>query len=130
MDTPPPHSPAEQLHTALTDGDAQTRIDAIRTLNIRLTQTEQQIASDLRHHGMDWEDIGHMFGITRRAAHKRFAATIDLDHQEHIMSHTTNQPAPARAKNRYPWLPLSRSGLLIATRTRKPPRNRRSPSEH
>lgn len=117
MSTPPAHSPTGQLHTALTAGNAQTRIDAIRTLNIRLAQTEQQIAFDLRHHGMDWEDIGHMFGITRRAAHKRFAATIDLDHQEHIMSHTTNQPATAPA--RFPWIPLSRAALLIATRTRK-----------
>jgi hypothetical protein len=79
MSTPPVDSPAGQLRTALRGyGNEQTRLDAIAALKTRLAEEEEQIAFAMRLRGEPWEDIAAVFGITRQAAHKRFAKSAGL----------------------------------------------------
>lgn len=80
MSTPPIDSPAGQLRIALRGhGDETERLMALANVRRRLVEEEEQIAFSMRLHGAPWEDIAQAFGITRQAAHKRFAGAAILD---------------------------------------------------
>ena len=72
--TTPSDSPTSRLRTALRGhGDEGERVDAINAVRQRLAEEEAEIAFTMRLRGDAWEDIAQAFGVTRQAAHKRFA---------------------------------------------------------
>jgi hypothetical protein len=73
-------SPRDLLTIAL-GGDAhevRDRSAAIEALRRRLSEEEQQMAFALRHRGASWADVGHAFGMSKQAAHERFAQGAGL----------------------------------------------------
>jgi predicted RNA polymerase sigma factor len=59
-------------------GEESERIDAISRVRERLIHEEEQIAFAMRVRGDAWEDIAGAFGVSRQAAHQRFARSAGL----------------------------------------------------
>lgn len=67
----------------LTDADQlgsdnpQERVSAIHRLIQAIGILEEQVIADAHHAGMSWTQIGQVYGVSRQAAHRRFA---DVDY--------------------------------------------------
>ena len=62
--------------------NAVERVTAVRTLISGVTVLEDEILRDARQHGMSWEAIGRVYGITRQGAQQRFGRNAVLDQLE------------------------------------------------
>lgn len=60
------------------DPDPDDRIAAIAALRARLDDAEAETAFACRLSGESWAGIGARWGISRQAAHERFAASAGL----------------------------------------------------
>jgi len=49
---------------------------AIELIDIHLSRAEDQTALLARSRGYSWEQVGHLFGMTRQAAHKRWSNAV------------------------------------------------------
>lgn len=65
---------------ATEEPEPQERLDAIRALRQHLDAAEHHTAQACRADGASWTDIGQQWGISRQAAHRRFAAPTVVDY--------------------------------------------------
>lgn len=68
---------AETLLTNVRDllasPEPRARVAAIRHLAVGIEELERRVLLDAQHSGMTWGQIGNVYGVSRQAAHRRFA---------------------------------------------------------
>ncbi len=62
-----------KVHGLLDSQNARDRVNAIRRLAAGIEILERQVLLDAQAAGMTWAAIGGVYGVTRQAAHRRFA---------------------------------------------------------
>lgn len=65
---------------ATEEPEPQERLNAIRALRQHLDAAENDTAQACRAGGASWTDIGQQWGISRQAAHQRFAVPPVVDY--------------------------------------------------
>lgn len=55
------------------DGDLGNAIAAIRLVELAASQARRTVVDRMRANGESWEDIGDALGVSKQAAHERFA---------------------------------------------------------
>ncbi len=85
--------PDELLQRALAEDDPEAALRAVTALRARLTALEDDHVRNAVRAGISWADIARALGISRQAAHKRFAARSRADEPPRIKgtTHTTEQ---------------------------------------
>jgi len=57
----------------LRSDDARSRVRAIHHLALGIEALERQVLLDAQASGLSWAQIGEVYGVSRQAAHRRFA---------------------------------------------------------
>ena len=57
----------------LDSADARDRVRAVRLLGAGIKNLERRVLLDAQSAGMSWAEIGNVYGVSRQAAHRRFA---------------------------------------------------------
>ena len=90
----------------LDSADARTRVRAIHALAAGVEVLEREVLLDAQASGMTWADIGGVYGVSRQAAHRRFAddTVVPADFYDVLLKELDEAgevvPALARAAKR------------------------------
>lgn len=96
----------DQVRTLLDSANARDRVRGIRHLVAAGEALESRVLRDAQASGMSWSQIGAVYGVSRQAAHQRFADDTVLSGAEFdaLLAHLDEPdevvPALARAANR------------------------------
>lgn len=75
----PANTPSAWLTTALGSTDSAKALDAIRSLQARLTEEEHQVVFTMRNSGRTWQEIADATGMaSRQAAQHRYEKSAGL----------------------------------------------------
>lgn len=61
------------VQALLDSPNARDRVRAVHSLAVGVETLERQVLLDAQAAGMTWAEIGSVYGVSRQAAHRRFA---------------------------------------------------------
>jgi hypothetical protein len=90
----------------LDSANARDRVRAVHHLAVGVELLERRVLFDAQASGMTWAEIGNAYGVSRQAAHRRFAdeTVVPADYFDALLKELDDQaevvPALARAAKR------------------------------
>lgn len=104
----------ESVRDLLDSLKAPDRVRAVRHLASGVELLERKVLLDAQATGMSWAKIGSVYGVTRQAAHRRFAeeTIVSSDHFDVLLKELDEAPevVPALARAAKRARPRSSTG--------------------